>query len=95
MPPRASLGAGNCLCAGRIDWERLARSMDGPCAAHATDETSVVPVSAAILAARLGGTPRPTFPAAWKAAFPVNAPRGLGPHWRRGARLLGVGVRGS
>ena len=44
---------------------------------------------------RLGGTPRPTFPAAWKAAVPVNAPRGLGPHWRRGARLLGVGVGGK
>ena len=30
-----------------LDWEsgRLARSMDGPCAAHATDGTSVVPVS--------------------------------------------------
>ena len=46
----------------RAYWEngRLVRSMDGPCAAPATDETSVVPVSAAILAARLGGTPRPT-----------------------------------
>ena len=30
-----------------LDWEngRLARSMDSPCAAHATDETSVFPVS--------------------------------------------------
>ena len=44
----------------RAYWEngRLVRSMDGPCAAPATDETSVVPVSAA----------------ARKAAFPVSPP---------------------
>ena len=35
-------------------WEngRLVRSMDGLCTAHATDETSVVPVAAARMAAR-------------------------------------------
>ena len=44
-----------------LNWEngRLARYMDGPCAAPASVEMSVVPVSPP--------------PAAWKAAFPVSA----------------------
>ena len=35
-------------CARSLDWEngRLVRSMDGPCAAHATGETPVLPVKA-------------------------------------------------
>ena len=46
-----------------LNWEngRLARSMDGPCAAPATDETSVVPVSLP--------------PAAKMADFPLVPPR--------------------
>ena len=48
LVPQATPATG---AAANWENERLARSMDGPCATHATDGTSVAPVSAAWKAA--------------------------------------------
>ena len=79
-----------------LDWEngRLARSMDSPCAAHATDGTSVVPVGA--LRGALTGKAAILAAAARRDASPHHQALGtkhsaLGTNWDNGrpARCMG------